>query len=374
MKIEDYIPPTPHTFLDIPRDTSQMVIAGPKTMRRASKKILSGKSKKNPFINFGGNRQNLNEAMRNLWIADSKSPRTGKKYKLINRDQGGADALIVSLLCKPGRYRELFANKVKPHTYLALQFFPTAWENQNGITKEMVNLACETPIPDLKSLEFWKPLEKLIKSSDGWEPKRRYYFFGKKTGHSGNFGMKGEKLANSILEESEGEIVLRPIDCDRWLYTYHAKLFPEIQRDFQFGVMNYARKHNKLINLFGWPYNLTGRDPEKLSQKDLNELYAWIPQSTVACITLMAMVEMQEYIEDNDRDWHILQETHDSILMQAPEDEDEEAATLLGTHLKKELISPVDGLKVHMASSCSIGYNWGKKSPDNPLGLEDVEI
>jgi len=365
MDISSYIPPRPHNCLDLPRDTSQMILAGPITFRRASKKFLSGKSKKNPFINHGGNRQNISKKMRILWEAD-------KGYKLINRDQSGADALIVAHLCKQGRYRELFQHGVKPHLYLALQFFPDAWRSEFG---DRVDEAINTPIPNLQQLDFWKPLAKLIKSSDDWEPKKRFYYFGKKTTHSGNYGMMEDTLVENIAKETEGEIILERSEAGKWLYIYHAKLFPEIQRDFQFGVMSYAQKHKMLRNIFGWPYNLTGRDVDKLSRKDLNELYSWIPQSTVACITLMAYVEMQEYIEDNNRDWHILQETHDSITMQAPESETEECAIKLGEFMQREMTSPVDGVKFRMKSECQIGYNWYNYDKDNnPLGLQEVKL
>lgn len=366
MTIDQYIPPIPHTKLDVPRDTSQMIIAGPRNLRRASKKILSSnKSKKNPFINFGGNRQNIEKKMRRIYLAD-------KGYKLINRDQSGADAMIVAYLCKPGRYRDLFTYGIKPHIYLPIFFFTDAWKPQFG---DKVNIAMETPIANLKDLDFWAALSKYIKSTDDWEPKKRFYYFGKKTGHSGNYGMGPDTLVENIDKETEGEILLDPSEAGRWLYIYHSKLFPEIQRDFQFGVMNYAKTHMQLRNLFNWPHNITGRDPSKFSAKDLNELYSWIPSSTVAGITLMAYCEMQEYIEDNDRDWHILQETHDSITMEAPEKEAEECAVKLGEYFQKELISPVDGVKFKMKSECQMGYNWAPWDKDkNPLGLQEVKF
>lgn len=365
MDISLFKTPRPHTKLDLPRDTGQMIIAGPKSFRRAERKVLSGKSKKNPFINFGGNRQNIEKKMRILYEAD-------KGYKIINRDQYGADALIVAHLCKPGRYRELFENGVKPHLYLALQFFPDAWRPTFG---DKVDEAIKTPIPNLQQLDFWKPLSKLIKSSDDWAPKKRFYYFGKKTGHSGNYGMAEDTLVDNILKETEGEIVLETSEARRWLNTYHCRLFPEIQRDFQFGVMMGAKRNGELRNLFNWPYKFTGKNVDKLSPKDLNELYSWIPQSTVACITLMAYVEMQEYIEDNDKDWHILQETHDSITMEAPEAEAEECAIKLGEFMQREMVSPVDGKHFRMKSECQIGYNWSPFDKDtNTLGLQEVSL
>lgn len=377
MLIEDCIPPIPHKCLELPRDTSQMIIAKPKTFRRASKKILSGKSKKNPFINFGGNRQNIAKKMRELWEADTKA-RNGERYKLINRDLGGADAKIVAYLCRPGRYRQLFENDIKPHLYLALQLFPQVWKTH--VKSDYVDTALKTEIPDLKKLEFWKQLSGIIKDSDDWPGRERYYYIGKKTGLSGNYGMRGARFCDTILQETEGGIILQPHEGDMFLHVYHARLFPEIQRDFQAGTINFAKRNGFLKNLLGWKYNLTGKDVDKLSEKDLNELYSWIPQSTVACITLMAYVLLQEYIEDNDRDWHILGEVHDAIFLQVPESEVEEAALKLKELMAIEMISPIDGTKFRMGSSCQVGYNLAPKVVKkdgtiiNPEGLVEVNI
>lgn len=363
MKIEEYISPLPHKCLDKPRDTSQMHIAGPITFRRASKMVLSGKSKKNPFINFGGNRQNMDGKLRQLRLAD-------KGKKLINRDLSGADALVVSMLCKQGPYRELFQNDIKPHTYLALNFFPNEWKKH--IEPSYVDQALKTPIKDLRALEYWNKLAKIVKNSDYNPPTQRYYFFGKTAGHAFNYGQQEQRFIDGVFEATEGQVDIPLQEGARWKNIYH-NLFPEIQAHFQFGTIAYAKRFGCLRNLFGWPFNLT-KDVEKLSGKDLNELYAWAPQSTVAVITLMALVELQSYIEEHDKQWDILNEVHDSILIQAPDSEVEEAAIILGQFMMKELVSPVDGFKFRIKSDCKVGLNYGDKSEDNPFGMEEIKL
>lgn len=353
----------PHTQLSSPRDCGQYIVAGPKTFRRACRKLLSNKKKSLPFANFGGNRQNIDNRMRMIWEADPG-------YRLINRDQSGADAKIVAYLCKHGKYRELFIHGVKPHLYLALKQHPDAWRNR--FNREQVDIALKTDIKDLQSLEFWKPLSKLIKDSDGWEAKHRYYYFGKKVGHAGNYGMAANKLVMVILEETQGEIVLSKVEGERWLTEYRIDLFPEIQRDFQFRTIRQAKEKYQLRNLLGFPFNIT----EEIRDHEINDLLAWIPQSTVAGINERVFCDMQDYIEEHDKDWHLLAETHDSITGQAPEKEAEEYAKVLGDFYSAiELTSPVDGVKFNMGTECQIGYNWSKYDKDkNPRGLQDVKI
>ena len=353
----------PHHLFDLPRDTSQMIIAGPKTHRRASRKVLSNK-KERELNNWGGNRQNIDKPMRKIHIAD-------KGYKLINEDQSGADALIVAHLAKRGRYRELFENGIKPHAYLALMNYPT--ELAKHFNADYIRTAILAPIAELPTLTFWGDLNKLIKSTDDWEPTKRFYYFGKKTGHAGNYGMKAWKLLTTICEETQGEIVLPTKEAERWLDNYHTKLFPEIEGSFQARVQDSVKRTKTLRNLFNWPLNITEKILE--SSDFWNKMYAWQAQSTVAAITLQAYVNLQEYIEYNDKDWHILQETHDSITFQAPEKEAEEAARILKNFIEIELISPVDGIKFRMKSEAQWGYNWSNYHKDkNPEGLRELVL
>jgi hypothetical protein len=356
---------TPHTVPDIPRVTGQLIVAGPKTFRRASKQVLKKRSKKAPFGNWGRNMQNWEKKTKKMLVADDG-------YLLVNRDQSGADAKIVAFLCKHGPYRELFLNNIKPHTYIALHRFANAWRVKYDFNK--VNTALVTPIPQLQSLPFWKELSAFIKSSDDWPGNERYYYFGKKIAHASNYGMGGERLAMIVMQETQGEVVLSQREADRWIDETHAS-FPEIQFVFQHRVAMSAKMRGCLRNLFGFPFNITF-NTEKLSRIQLNELYSWIPQSTVANLNAHAYILMQDYIEEHGKDWHILMDTHDSLTLEAPEGEALDCGKVLkDCYESYEFTSPVDGVKFHMATECQIGKNAAPFDPvKNPDGLKEVKI
>ena len=46
---------------------------------------------------------------------------------LLQRDQSGAEALIVAYDSEPRDYRQLFIHNVKPHVYVALKLFKDVW-------------------------------------------------------------------------------------------------------------------------------------------------------------------------------------------------------------------------------------------------------
>lgn len=344
--------------LNLPRDTGQYIIPGPVTMRKACKMILSNK-KETPFNNFGGNRQNLEKGMRRIYKADSG-------MKLIQVDQSGADALIVAYLCRHGKLRELFIHGIKPHIYNALIIVPEIWKTK--FRADYVEKALVTPIAELKHLDFWKDLAELIKSSDDWPAKERYYYFGKKVGHAFAYGMMGRRFQMVLLTESGGEIAISLDAANKFILAmsntyneilyWHAKLYEE------------AVSKKCIRNLFGWPLNITWH----IDSNDMKDLYSWIPQSTVAGITTQAFVKFQEYIVQHDKNWHLLAETHDSYMAEAPESEVEECARKMKEFMEADLVAP-DGTPFKMRSGVSVGKNWSNfKKDKNPDGLVEVNF
>lgn len=108
----------------------------------------------------------------------------------IQTDQSGAEALIVAYLCEAGRYRQLFQNKIKPHSYIGMHLFSHIWPSKmrehNLITGDSdfdIGVLMKTPIPELKNNKWWSVLAKLIKDSDDWSLKERYYYLAKQTEH-----------------------------------------------------------------------------------------------------------------------------------------------------------------------------------------------
>lgn len=172
----------------------------PKTFRRSSKKILSY---------WGGNLQNIEKGMREIYESDGWTMELVEKllYWLATRDlsiftdeelervrvlsqtdQSGAEALIVAYDCDAMDYRQLFINSVKPHVYVALKLFSDIWptkarEHSFSITQEIVDELCNTKIALLNSHPYWRDLDKLIKDSDNWALTERYYYLAKQTVH-----------------------------------------------------------------------------------------------------------------------------------------------------------------------------------------------
>jgi DNA polymerase I-like protein with 3'-5' exonuclease and polymerase domains len=357
-----------HNRLGQPRDTGQYNVAGTDSFRLSCKMMLSSKLKSSPYHNFGGNRQNIEKEMRELWIAD-------EGYSFVQVDQSGAEALIVAHLCKSAKYRQLFQHGVKPHTYLALKLF---WKEfvKEGFPEKDILTALATPIAELRKLPFWDKLAKFISSSDNWSDSKRYYHMAKKTIHAGSYGMRGNTFRLQMLKESGGKIVLTADQADAFLEGFH-KEFPEI-REWHSRTYAMVKQKGELRNLFEYPFRVTST----VNESDFKDLIAWVPQSTVACITRQAFIKLQSYIEHEKKDWHLMADTHDSYMCMVPDAEVKEAATIMKQFIEIELKSPYDDTLFRMKSEAQAGKNWApsKEKKDtagniiviNPEGLKEV--
>lgn len=307
---------------------------------------------------YGSNLQNVEKSMRGIYHADPE-------YKLVQVDQSGAEALVVAYLCERGNFRELFLNNIKSHVYVALHVFSDVWEEKfPGITQ----LAKTARIDQIKFVPGWPELEKEIKASDNWLSERRYYFIGKKVCHASNYGMMGGTFQLALLKESGGAIALTRQQADRYLQAYHA-LFPEI-RKWHFRVQDQIKKTKVLRNLFGYPFQFTGFVGESIWK----EAYAFVPQSTVGTITNIAFTRLQEYIEDENKDWHLLANTHDSYLCECPDNDVKECSEKMKEFINMTLTAP-DGTIFQMKSEAQVGDNWAPyKEGYNDGGLREVKF
>lgn len=377
------------------RNSTLYKLAGPKTFRRSSTKIL-GK--------WGGNVQNVEKGMREIYQSDGWNEsqierlifwlQTGDTSVfteeelfnirvLLQVDQSGAEALIVAYDCEPLNYRKLFIYNVKPHVYVALKLFKDIWkkkasEHGLSITSETINELCNTPIEKLKLNPYWKDLDILIKDSDNWPLTERYYYLAKQTVHSANYGIGTNTFIMNVLEKSGGKIVIDKHKGEYFLGTYRS-LFPEIPERCQ-RIERQVDETKMLFNMFGFPFTVTDYNVMNTSLKDL---YAWGPQSTVGEITRIAFSRFQEWIEDSKKPYDILQDNHDSYLAQCPLTEITLCKQTMQKFMNQELTSPIDGVKFNMKSECQVGFNWSpmKFSKDengidktvNPLGLREVK-
>lgn len=340
------------------RNSCTYKISGTKTFRLSSSKIL-GK--------WGGNLQNVEKSLRRIYVPDP-----GKIF--VQVDQSGAEALIVAYCCRPGNYRNLFINGIKPHSYISMHLFKNVWPRKMrefGMGGEdfYIEELLETPIPELKLNPYWGQLDKLIKSSDNWALTERYYYLGKQTEHSSNYDIKAPTFRMNILEKSGGKIVITQEDAEYFLNVKHS-LYPEIKEDFHANIRKQAEQTRMLFNLHGHPYTITTYE---IQEADWKELYAIVPQSTVGEITNIAYCTLQNFIEEHRLPWDLLANTHDSYLCQCPIGEERECGRIMQQFIDQELTSPYDGTKFAMRSEAQCGGNWSPYHKDkNPNGLREI--
>lgn len=196
------------------------------------------------------------------------------------------------------------------------------------------------------------------------------------TGNSSNYGIEARTFQKNLLEKSDGKVALKLYEAEAYLEIYHS-LFPEIRR-WNNKIISILRRTHVLRNLFGYPREFTGAIIESMYKEAL----AFVPQSTVGCITINATIALQDYVEKNNLDWDYLNNKHDSYLWQAPENEIEILAKKMKEFIEQDLISS-NGEQFKMKSEVAIGKNWGKyykkENKDDPKsenleGLKEIKL
>lgn len=351
------------------RYTCAYNIAGTDSFRLGSRAVFKYKRGDDEAkLGYGTNLQNQKKEQRTLIKADIG-------YKLGQRDQSGAEALIVAYLCRHGKFRELFIHGVKPHVFVALHVFADKWRVRIS-NPSVIDILLTLSPADLKSHPSFKEVDTIIKDSDNWPASQRYYFIAKMICHASNYGMKFPTFQINVLEKSEGAVELSTADCKKFLEYYH-KLFPEIE-DWHRRTQQQLLATRTLKNLFGEPRIFNGH----FDDNTFKSAYAFVPQSTVGQITNYAYAELQELCDQGGtehhpvKNWgfHPLQNNHDSILYQNFPEFEKQAGDLVGLHLAREMVSPVDGTIFRMKTELQVGYNWCPfKKEINPQGLIEVK-
>jgi len=355
-------------ILPTPRNTCIFKITGTDTLRLASKALFG----------FGTNLQNISDDLRSLYVPDGwdgiwdnlllekmwdyqrrrdvsifSEEQRSKGKMFVQVDQSGAEALIVAYLCRHGKFRELFLNKIKPHIFVALHVFTSEFAAKYPEKAALLDLAVKTDITKLNTLVGFKELKEIIASSDKWSAQERYYYIAKMICHASNYGMRGGTFQLQVLEKSEGKIVLSRKQADGYLSGYHG-LFDEIM-EWHAEVWNVLDKDKVLYNLQGFPREFTGR----IHPDMLKDALAFIPQSTVGTITNVAFTNLQEYIETHSLAWDLLNNCHDSYLCQCPIGEEVECGRVMRLFMEQELTN-FRGEKFRMRSEAQAGFNWAK--------------
>lgn len=322
------------------------------------------------FGDYGGNLQNPGKSIIEIYCAPA-----GRV--IVQADQAGAEALVVAYECKPGNYRALFQNGIKPHTFLAMHIFGdtrTDWfagddektvdantQFWKGAIEPCAFWLSKSPA-ELKACANWKKLDSRIKSSD------KEYAIGKRTAHGKSYrmGWRTYQLAN--LKQSDGTLVLNRRECIDFLAKFDV-LFPEViegQTETEYKV----RSSRELRNKFGHPR----RFEKILTDSYIREAISWVPQSTVGCLTHQAFINVQNLIErDRRTQWDLVSNKHDSLAVECPVSDADDVARILLSELRVPFAGR-DGVEYTMGAEAAVGRNWGKKTKYNPDGMLELKL
>lgn len=247
--------------------------AGTKTGRRGSKKHI---------FNYGNNAQNFPKhgelafLYRQCLIA-----RPG--YILLAVDQIQAEDWPVSALAQNMSALEELQTGVDRHRKLACSIFELPW--------------------DYYTDKEWK------------DSIQRY--LGKKTRHANNYDMQGQTMSDSLAKEGKSF----PVDTCTAILNKVNQIDPSIKGVFHEYVKQCLYKDRLLRTPFGRErqfFGLRAGDTGS-NNKIFREAYAYIPQSTVGDNTGFTVFELDNLSQDGKLEFSIIQEGHDSIVQEVPD-------------------------------------------------------
>jgi hypothetical protein len=278
--------------------------------------------------------------MRNLIVAQDG-------YVLLQIDQAGAEAVVVSKMTPPGSsYRNLFDNGVKPHVFFALRRFADDWRTEFAWKENSIDDFLNATPDVFTKFPQWPDFKKAIANHE------IRYFIGKRTCHSFNYDVRARTYCEQCLKDSNGRLVLSIKEGEQNLREA-ANLFPDVS-GFQFTVQDMLKRSGKLVNLFGDERHFNGPIDDTMYRAG----YAWIPQSTVGVITIQAHCELQEGLDSGAYSgFEILQNNHDSLLARTTPELAVRVGAILTKHINRRMISPY-GEEFFMKSEIGKGPDW----------------
>jgi DNA polymerase I len=269
----------------------------------------------------GTNLQNIEEALRQVFIAD-------EGYKLAYTDGAQGESRCVGAiewnLFEDGRYLDA-CESGDLHTTVAKLCWPElAWPG--------------TPAGDRELAEL---------------PYYRHYdrrFMCKKIGHGTNYNGKPATLATQARV---------PIGVVGEFQPKYFTAFPAHQRWHDW-VDRELRERGYLTTLTSRRRWFFGRRDDP---KTLRAAIAYDPQGSLADILNTGLLQVWRQ-----RRVQVLMQIHDAILFQFPEDQEDEVLPMVLKDLRHRIILNHDR-PFEIPYDCATGWNWGKQSKENPNGL-----
>jgi len=270
----------------------------------------------------GTNLQNIEDLLRSIFIADP-----GMKMAYFDAEQGESRVVggIEYKLFRDSRYLDA-CESGDLHTSVAKLVWPgLAWTGDIKLDKELAEL-----------------------------PYYRHYsrrFMCKKIGHGTNYDGKPQTLAQQAKVDIDQIKLFQPI---------YFKAFPAHDKWHKW-VDGQLREVGTLVSLTGRKRQFWGRRDEPATRR---EAIAFDPQGSLADIVNNGMCQVWDA-----RVAQLLMQVHDAVVVQYPEEEENETVKKVLQHLSfpvsigdRELVIPY---------GCKVGWNFGEyNEKNNPHGLK----
>ena len=210
---------------------------------------------------------------------------------------------------------------------------------------------------------FGKPESEVGKSSG--DPPGIYYDLGKRTGHGNNYGMRGNRMSETLAKYG---VAVPPTVCDALLEKAN-QYEPDIRHKFQGYVETTLKATRCLTTPIGRIRQFLGLRPYADNSTVFREAYSYIPQSTVGDNTGLAMVYM-EHVEPG----LVVADGHDAVYTEV--DDTVESVThtteLLASAFDRTLRFP-NGTEVVIPVEYELGYTMGDMFSYEPRTNKTLE-
>jgi DNA polymerase-1 len=273
----------------------------------------------------GGNAQNIEEFLRSIFIADD-----GMKMANFDAEQGESRIVggIEWNLYRAGAYLDV-CESADIHTLVTKQCWPKLpW------TGDIVQ--------DKKIAESER-----IGNHD-------IRFLCKRLGHASNYGGRAETLA------AASKTTRRVVEQ---FHLNYFKAFPAHHMWHRW-VADQLRSRGFLISMTGRQRHFYGR---RDSDDVLREAIAYDPQCSLCDIVNQGMIRV-----DRAGDCELLMQNHDSIVVQYPQEKEDEIVPKILEQLENQ-IQLKHGRTLSIPFGCKVGWNWGDYSEGNPDGLKKYQ-
>lgn len=142
-------------------------------------------------------------------------------------------------------------------------------------------------------------------------------------------------------------------EAENYINKY-LSIYPEV-KDYMDNIVELAKKQGYVETIFHRRRYLPELDSKVYFQRKLGERLALNSpiQGSAADILKIAMIDIDNYLDENNKKTKILLQVHDELILQVPKEELEEMKVKI-----PELMTNAVSLKVNLPVSVEVGKNW----------------